>query len=347
MERESKAKKRNLGREAATLAITVVALFAALLFALRSINGFAWFANNKEVSAAGMSTRITEDVLFELAAITPEPEADPAPSPTETPDVYDFLGTLGYEFLDMTSSGHAGLVVYLKNEVRNDDAEEGMDPYMLRPGSHGTIEFFVIPKEENLKIKFHLNVRATGLSATPAFLEDGTAAADIIKGHILFFEGYESQKYSGLITDESELVLNTQTAQSETFTVGGTQYTGYRMTIYWIWPRTLGSIVLPDGHPSLYVFGSSLFDFDGNDVNDVEGTIFETMREYVADNWTFFFSESVDHEGPPTDFASLAANIVNNFARLSDGYNNGDQLIGDAVDYLVVEITAEAAAMYD
>lgn len=349
MERERKEKKRSLGREAATLAVTVVALFAALLFALRSINGFAWFASSKEVNANGMSVSAGEETLFELAAITPEPTPTPspgasAPAPTPTPEVFDFLEDQGYELVDVTSGEHKGLVVYLKNEVRNDDVEEGKDPYMLRPGSHGTIDFYVIPKQQTTGIKLSMNLRGVGIGANPDYPTAGSSEAEIIKGHILFFTDCEqqTQKYSGLITGGSTIPIDPSQSyvSEETFTLNGEQCTRYRVTIYWVWPRTLGSMVLPDGHASLY--GSSLFAFSGSNVKDVTGTIFEEMRTFIANN-SSFFCDPLDHEGDATPYATLAADVINNFAKLSDGYNNGDQRIGDTVDYLIVEFTAEAA----
>ena len=358
MEREAK-KRGGWGRETATLAVTIAALAAALLFALKGIRGFAWFAANKEVDASGMSVQAKEEVLFELARVTdyPYPSSSPYPTDNPYPVVYpteqpftSFLPSIGFAQAASTSSENKGIIFMLRNEQKNEDVPEGEDPYQLMPGSYGTLEFFIIPTTtaQNLTVTFTLCSKAydavsgeyVDYNTVDAAHEHSTAQAELVKGHILFFENFSNGVYS----DPVAKMVNGELAFTFTYDVSAhaadydANYGGYKVTLYWVWPRTFGHIVISDTNDSR-LKGAPIF----------SASAASAMRAIIsansgANNTVFFYDTLWDSPVDSKDYAALSGNVDANFASLSEGYNNGDQKIGDFVDYLIVELTAAATA---
>jgi hypothetical protein len=282
------------------LASTIVVLAVTVTVAFLAAFSMAWFVSNRQVDAGGSSVSINND-LFELAV-----EANlTAPVP------YDqVLAEKSYSNTETeTSSAHVGVACAL--------ASDSNEP--LRPGSTGTMTFYILPKQEGLD-RFSLTLTLSGIKRTLDENDAETYAAvtaesalDLLKGHILFFEEKDANgKYAGWIDEGGFTYALSEHAADK---VGDAEK--YEVTLYWVWPRTYGQITLQDGSSNL--IGSSLF----TDASPDRARLEERISAY------------------PEEFLDGVASVSSaSFVELSDGYNRADQAIGEAVSYLVAELAA-------
>ena len=136
---------------------------------------------------------------------------------------------------------------------------------------------------------------------------ESESVLDLLKGHLLFFEGrtgntYEDYKYTGLIDDG---VIRFSTAGRTPTQIGGE--TCYEVTLYWEWPATYHDIV--------------------NNLNEQGGTTEKYPYElaaYIDAHRSYFFASNA---------------TSNDSQKLSNGYDDGDQNIGNNVQFIVVYVT--------
>lgn len=276
---------------------------------------FSWFAANREVSGNGMQV-VVDASKFELAINKNVGDNQTSEFITSGSDgiiqyIYD---NFGGESVNPTSNEHKKLICKLvyENMDQNDTG--------IRPGAYGSLSFYISPKDNEIT-SFDLNLI---LSGKPIVSGEtlSSQTIDILKGHILFFQNRinvtNGHNYTNKITDSFTYDLTQH--ESDKTRIDGKDY--YLVTIYWIWPSTFAQVVCLSGDGRLLHYipinGTS------SDVTD--------MISYVAANPGEFFVFGEE------SYIFTSASMNQHFATFNEAFNNGDQNIGENVDYLFVEI---------
>lgn len=274
-----------------------------------------WFASNDVTGATGMQVVAATDA-YEILIDRPAERFDPLELDENGQPVYpnisDFksmLATEGYSLSALSTETAPQLGVELINEAYDSDGG-----YNLMPGSYGTLRFYIRPYAADgsvLTIPLALGAYANAydeldnLEIVPV---DDSKVLDILNGHLLFFTGrtgaaYADYQYSGLI-DQGSFRYDTG-AHAKCLTEGKTDC--YEITLYWEWPVTYKEILEETSTTSPAVTKKYP----------------PELLEYVAENPERFFATNAESTNPDL---------------LSDGYDDGDQLLADSVDYMVVYI---------
>ena len=218
------------------------------------------------------------------------------------------------------------------------------DKYGLGPGSHGTLQFTVVPtdKTTTLDLEFKTLIASYaaeydeyGLEKTEtslSLIED----ADItgyVNGHILFF--YESTEETA---EGQTTVLHLIKDNSFKFSVTNDT----TITLHWVWPETLHDILAAD-----------IAGIDSLSALEVRKYMFSEPARFLQRNDTPTEGEAVfgdisidltDEENLETNISSVSTRINNStklYDKYSSWYNNADQTIGDEVAYITFEIEAD------
>lgn len=287
-----------------------VAVALSLLFVV--VGGFAWFSNNKNTDATGMNVKVDAGG-FELYRDT---ELD---YESELTDYFDH--TENVKAIEKTTPSTPSIFVQLNIE----NGEK------IEPGAYGHVTFYIIPKEGDNYSKYNVNLLSRGFKESEEgeelvlTEENSENVKDLMKGHILFFE--ERTPVSGSTGPYyySKMITNNFEVDSEEMsltTKGG--YQCYEVNIYWIWAFNIAQIVFDENNPRLH--SHPLF-------NDNEER--EEIRNLIIDKPDEFFYWDID---PEIDFDENGVFFENKYVQINNGYNNGDQLIGDSIKYFVIEV---------
>ena len=311
--KRSKNKKDLVGR-----VVTLTLLFLVLVFAviyLISLNlSLGWFADNNGVTATGLQIAARGDQFDILVNRTAEYDTLIAglPKYEEVPNFKNQLATEeNYSFTQNSTATADGLAYEIVNEVFYNDG--GTLYNFLMPGSHGTMTFYIKPKVAGAIVaNIGLTVnsykkRFDGVNYTYTKSTDPTVL-NLLKGHMLLFTqrtgaNAENYKYDGLITDGT---ITYDTSQHALCTEPG-KTDCYKLVVYWEWPSYYSSII--------------------NNIS-VDG---QPAKKYPAELGTYI-SDNLDY--------FLASNLnSSSIDELDDGYNDGDQIIGEHADFMAVSIT--------
>jgi hypothetical protein len=295
----------------------------------------AWFTQNREVSSGSMAIKT-------------------APSPFELKTTGD---TGLYDgFLDVTVPGYGSgtttassanikwKLTKNSSEMNNRYDGEGTpnlreitrrdsSDYGLKPGDSGTLKFSIVPNvPDELNIKLKLDV--TGYEAefelqndvyykksTPLTLVTNATIKHFLASHIYFFYK-DSGNHKHIIG-------------SDGFNVSVTEET--EVTLYWVWPATLKEI-LDENIEGLDDTGAS---------NEVKRLFFEHPEYFLKT----VGSESLENivvpsmENKTAQDAAIAQKLPlvygRNYTEYGAMYNDADQAIGDNVNYILVDLTAD------
>lgn len=299
--------------------VTGIVLLAALFGINKTV---AWFAANKDVSASGMEVRPFEDT-FELAVSGNQVSHYAADAP-----IVEYLET-NYETkkLDSTTSTYRSIICEMQDET-----PVPPDPGKISPGSFGTISFDIVVNSdiESFKIDFSYLFLGADDSGNPAEIDpaDFDEVNLLLSGHILFFmnrsSGDGGYYYSGELSSNTfNYRLADHLADKNTKSDGD----HYTVTVYWVWPINYAQIVYSKGHP--YLRSHALFS------NETESAANRNavLSDMAANPGKFFYeynTEFVTVDFSDPDFMTVY------YVNLTDGYNNGDQFIGDRVYYMLV-----------
>lgn len=299
----------------------LVLLMAAVFSLALALGTMAWFASNKEVEGNDLFVAM-QDGSFELMVEGEEGLFDQflPSSYTKAGSNNPFRTNTGHTAIQWLVSENANIGNY---DSDDEEAEEG-----ISPGSEGQLDFKVIPGQTDpLELQFTLELTAYRSGANnPSTIDDLTAVVSsdadydlltgFLDGHILFFTSKdENGKYSGLIDDTfTETITFTKDAQ------GVAQ--PYPMTIYWIWPNTFEEEMLTD-----------------SDLGTGQKSVCSTdeLLDKFADHPERFLDQFEAPENTTLDRDYIRSQKV----VLNRKYNEADQIIGDEIGYLVVELTAE------
>lgn len=299
----SKKEKRELFTQ--LLAVVLSGIFAITL----GVVSFAWFSLNSSVEQSGMEVVVsseTVDLLIERNTSVYDSGYDGIVGDGGLKSVL-----LGESYsLSYTDTADHALLAY---ELVVAEATYENKKYLV-PGAYGTMTFYIRPKAGHDGEDVFLNMAFSGYAdvfeegAENATIQEVTkpSVRNLLKGHILFFTGrtgatYADFAYTGLITGGG---FHYDMSQHSTCQDPGKEGL-YEITLYWEWPITYYAI-----HDDLSTESPAV-----TRKYPVE------VGTYMTANPTYFYPPSVS---PTTD------------EEKSDAYNDGDQLIGDNVNYFVV-----------
>lgn len=298
------------GKEKKALIAQILAVVLGGVFLVMvGVLSFAWFASNTSVNQNGMDISVhgeDADVLVERA--------------TEYDTGYDGivgsaglkagLAAAGYStsYSDTTDSS---LLAY---ELITEYVFEGKK-YMM-PGAYGKMTFYLRPKTgrdgSTIRFKLDLGGYVNGFDGDDPVVLPVTSdrVKTLLKGHVLFFTDrtgadYSHFKYTGLIDNGTFSYDMSQ--HSKCGEVGKTDC--YKITLYWEWPVTFYDIAYNISTMS----------------PAVEKKYPPETSAYLTDHPDYFFPIGVEDDD----------------GSKSDAYNDGDQTIGDGMDYFVAYLSME------
>ena len=271
---------------------------------------YAWFANNTSVTGMVDSVRLNGS-LFELASVG----NSGSQYSESTPEAYTVEEGEAWEKDNSTTgtstAGKSKIVWRLdgSSHLNNIQDEQG-----IRPGSFGTLQFYVIPKlNGSLNLQFDLelipvlNSNYQDLSET-----DATTLNQLMHGHMLF--SYQCKNVSILNRtlidlENPSFTLNFENVERDKEIL---------VTLKWIWPYVLD-------------------DVKGNNLNEVcNGASIVSLMKTIPSY--FFYNEGNEFTSPISDEV---------FENGSQDYNNyfnaADQYLGERINWLIVRMTAQTA----
>ena len=297
------------------IALLVLGICAAL--SMPFIAALGWFASNGTTDATGMQV-VASTELYDILIDRPATQFDPLELDENSQPIYPNITAFraqlaadGYSLSALSTETASQLGFELTNEAY--EADSG---YNLVPGSYGALHFYLRPNagadgsEVTLSLEFggYANTydEYDQLEIVPVEEEE---VLDLLKGHLLFFTertgSAENYQYDGLIENGSFQYAMDPLVHPKCSTPGKTDC--YEITLYWEWPVTYEEIIENTSTTSPAVTKKY----------PVE------LADYWNDNREFFFETNANETDP---------------VLLSDGYNDGDQRIGDTVNFITVRV---------
>ena len=322
-------KKRKLVFSSFGIAVGLALLFVAIVF-----GGLAWYSSNGNVSGGGIEFSATSD-SFELYRDNSIIYSDGV-GYQET--IIEFFENKEEYTRDSETSASNSFILCLM-EIENGEK--------IEPGSYGKVTFYIVPKIEETNQRYNINISLVGYDDNPDYDEEedditlmfnqvhDDTLNKLMRGHILFFENRtkvsESQEngpyhYSDRIEDNYLF----DTTGVRKVTKGGKEC--YEINIYWIWAISISQIVFETGNPKLHY--TSIF----NTTNNSERLDLIAEISVVPDYYFFFENQDIS-----IAYDSSGTFIDTYYATINNGYNNGDQYIGDNVHYLATKFIVNTA----
>lgn len=319
----SKSEKRSLLSGALIMGLVILVLGFALYLLLFG-HSFGWFASNDTVEAEGMQIAARSegyDLLVERP-VTPEYDKTITAAGVTT-DKYEGIGLFkqaledspyGYDFVVPSTAEAPKLAFELHNELVFQD--DGVDWYFLMPGAYGSMTFYIRPHDVSTRIAFDMELElgafGTAYVGNTLTLDevDSPTVLELLRGHVMFFTGrtgnnYADYKYTGLLSDGGILSFDSANVPAaDIVTIDGE--TCYRITLYWEWPLTY-------------------YDIDENIGTQANPSRFPPeVRTFINNEPECFFAANIGSTDPDD---------------LSDGYNDGDQMIGEQASFFAAFIS--------
>ena len=241
---------------------------------------------------------------------------------------------------DLSADISLEVIPFATIEVYEDD---GVTPVYVKDeqGEDLIVDGKRIRKTENVRLTTRAEFvsKAQELNNTQAENEadEYMAAADHVKGHIMFFGGLNE-----FDEDDPTSFYFTDPYTDGTFTFSETgveKDTAYEVPIYWMWPNTLGQIALPDsdGRKGIPIISDSAAAEKAAMI-----TYLKTNKNQVFANLSSIYEGASDSDidaaiDSIADPEAASLDTVN-FKKLSDGYNKADFRIGYYISYFAIEI---------
>lgn len=307
--------KRNLVARAVTLALIFFALLFAVLYIISLSSSLGWFADMLRTSATGMSVAVASDDYTLLVERTNEFDSlllGGAPKYEDVPALKTKLAAAPYnfDFAETSTASASALALELVNETVY--TEDGVSYRYLMPGSCGTMTFYLRPNSAgdvvaNLQLDLSCFFNEYVNDTLVLSEETDPAVINLLRGHILFFTGrtgndQSDYKYNGLM-DTGAFTYDT----SEHVLCSDPGKTDcYKIELYWVWPMTYQDIA------------------DNTGAAAFDGIYPPELADFVNDSPECFFATNAGSS---------------NIDELNDGYNDGDQTIGEHANSLVAYIS--------
>ena len=312
----------------------VLIVVSGAVLIVSTVTTVAWFTRNTTVRNTGMQVVVKTDNYKIIINRTTEYDKSIY---TERSDISGLKTKLGTEGLNLiaTKTSDSRALAY---ELVNEDEDTTEHTKYLRPGSFGTLTFY-IQTSADISVPFALSL---GGYANDYDNEENAIIAPVmnetylnyLKGHLLFFMGrddtnghnYDDFVYSGFVCDS--FTYNTGensylTSQEIDDIFDGCSQAEldelhaehcYEVVLYWEWPLTYSDIS-----------------------DNISTTDPAVTKKYPADVGTYLNTYKSYNDNGDTKSYFLAKNLSSSAPQeLNDGYNDADQLIGDHIDYVVV-----------
>ena len=158
-------------------------------------------------------------------------------------------------------------------------------------------------------------------------------ALEYIKGHMLFFKNYSNGYYSGFLGNAENQIAFKDCLPDGTNNVTAGQK--YQVTIYWKWANTLEQAVSYSDSPLL------------NSEAETFASDQTAILAYLADYSHHKVFEDVADSVITTNIGKLQNNDTTDdraaLTALTDKYNNADEVIGNNLYYILIEMTASTS----
>ena len=338
---------------------TGIIMFAALVAII--IACIAWFVSNNKVTISGTKVQ-SAGSEFELAAAA-------KPNSENSAGVYDKLldvptGTetsIGDQKFLATDGSHTSITWAITDDSNMNNNTKGG----LEPGASGKMTFYIISQKDG-PLSVTLDLTLTGYTGeetaeTSSNLHKAdTKAQQLLKGHVLLFAGYDSDKHSykgwisedaapwSMTLDTKEVVLSRTENGKLTWSVQNAEKdTAYPVTIYWVWPEMLGSYLVKD--QSSIGKRPVLFPEDwkdgSNHLTELPQTLFTTMCNSGGNRY-FYWKESENGDFKETVKKEKLNQMRTDFNPVMYGtlavyYNQADEYLGSNVRFVKLKLDAQ------
>ena len=342
--RQAHEKVKQLRKKYIQNGIIVVVTGVVLILVLRSI---AWFSDNQVTTATGMSAE-TKATLFELRTTgsnglfddyIQRADAEYANNTETTAAARKVIWNLTAGNTDETVSQGNINNLYLDDEtldaarmreIKSIDSSE----YGISPGDYGSLTFSIVPKIASVDVHLDVNFRLFKTSydndgyQQDVFTElnvnnfDDAEAKRLAEGHIVFFYK-DSSNHMHLLSEDGFNEMSVAANRS--------------VTLYWVWPENLRDITNENissidstGKHELLIYmlqhPDKFLALDGGESED----IFDSIK--LGDN---------PSASDVSDKVALMTATVSTTNYWDSKYNNADQLIGENVGYVMIEVIAD------
>ena len=307
-----------------TVKIKIVSLIGLAIVLI--ICTVAWFTMNEFNHISGVDMT-DSDMPFELQTNGTDEKLNKA-----------LLNKLEYKYGESiadsknSTSDNVHQIYWLMNDESN-MYNDKPNSKGINPGTNGSLTFYVVPKtDEKLEISFNLNISAYSNKDNELTAVDDDNVLNFINGHIMFFQKYDkSNGYSDLIQNcKFNVTIDNAEAGKE-----------YPVTIYWVWPDTLGQYLLQDSDINLS--GDQICKDDISRKNFAK----EMTKNYNKYFETKNNNKLVENDKLSDIYSAALENMVDGkyklsyFSALSMAYNDADEIIGTNVNTLLIQLNAE------
>lgn len=177
------------------------------------------------------------------------------------------------------------------------------------------------------------DVNTTDYNISNSYLTTLQSAENYIKGHVMFFKNEGQIVTTGepgeetVVEDSSYYYTDPLINRHYEWSTNSTEVDEvYHIPIYWMWPNTLGQILL-DGKYNMRS-GIPLVKDANNATEKTE------MATYLKNNKSIVFTNAADIDNSVIINHPTQAN----FDLMSSGYNAADFAIGSNIDYFLIEV---------
>ena len=380
-------------RRAALSKMAILLAFTVLVWLFLTI---AWFTMNKENNASGMGVKVGTNE-FEIR-VSGDNIGARSYTQSGTGNTATYSGSDILNFASLFSKFKDGVVsgTFYDTDASNQEIKwrlttdyDTKEDKGLGPGSEGVLTFWIVSKKEGaLDPSFSINLEGYvapnqhkndngSYEVTESDMAKITTSSDPaqiaglshLNGHILFFNHRDGEgttaspyTYTGLL-DKDGFSLSDVKGSAQTVHVGDT----IQVDLYWVWPNTLGQMVLTKTENSnrTPIFTEVDAEDSENPDNPARLQAKADIQDYVLQNITSIFDISKMKFEP--DVSTDAAKIVavkdmlatsttvegetvysfdaetasSNLTDLSSGYNNADQKIGTNVNHVLIALQVE------
>lgn len=194
--------------------------------------------------------------------------------------------------------------------------ENGKDQTGISPGSHGQMQFYIIPKRNgDLTLKFDIELAPLDKDGEQITMDVDETLNWLLRGHFLF--SYECQQALGY-DPKNTPTLKAYNNKSFNLTFRDVKEDEpILVTLGWKWPEFLRDVIN----------------------NEKDGS---TVKRWMSDKPNHFFYNGKDENGKTIQISKPDdENFTSQFGQYNNYYNNADEYIGDNVQSLVLRLTAE------
>ncbi len=331
-----------------------------IVVAFAVFGSVAWFTMNREVEGAGVQMTATGE-NYSISAIDTQNKSNGA-----------FYSP--YHELIRKSTG-SNAVIWQMTDTNNMN-NYAADSVGIKPGSAGSIAFNVTPFIDNINLNFTFEivgyqyekiletdeegktvkdengkdkVKSETMTAITSDSSDDKvkALANYLNGHLLLFENKTVENitvdgkttsrdvYTGLIASDEDM----KRVLSKTFSSANT---AQQVTIYWVWPETLSTLVDARACNTMKVEQEPFT--NETDTQNTRTAILENIQnypQYYMKNIvrTVEENEPVSYTVKGSTVNELSSTeIVTHYDVYSDLYDQVDNEIGMSVQYLLVKM---------